>query len=136
MEHDAARNRGAEGESGWRTPPPRPHPKPEAKAPASLNQAVRQELWYLDTMMAMPFRTMRRMLRMGDDGRRVSPLIEGLDELVWATEGMSRLPIKLLQSAFGEELTPGEGTARPARTVQGKGTADTPGEGRTREGER
>jgi hypothetical protein len=135
MEHDAARTRSAEAESGWRTPPPRPHPKPEAKAPASLNQAVRQELWYLDTMMAMPFRTVRRMLRMGDEGRRVSPLVEGLDELVWAAEGMSRLPIKILQSAFGEDLAHGEGS-RPARTVAGKGPSEPPAEPRARESER
>jgi hypothetical protein len=135
MEHDAARTRNAETESGWRTPPPRPHPKPEAKAPASLNQAVRQELWYLDTMMAMPFRTVRRMLRIGGEGRRVSPLVEGLDELVWAAEGMSRLPIKILQSAFGEDLAHGE-AARPARAVAGKGSPEPPAEGRARDGER
>ena len=82
---------------------PRPHPKPEPVQPGSLNQAIRQELWYIDTMMAAPFRTMRRMLGRGGSNP-LNPLMEGMDEIVWAWEGMSRLPVKVLQAAFGEEL--------------------------------
>ena len=98
--------------------PPRPHPKPKPASPASLNQAVRQELWYLDTMMAAPFRTLRRLLAGG-----TNPLAEGLDEMLWAWEGMSRLPVKLLQAAFGEEMgsfaPSGGAEARPASTGTG-----------------
>lgn len=86
--------------------PPRPHPKPEPGQPASLNHAVRQELWYIDTMMAAPFRTLRRLVL----GSGKSPLAEGVDEMLWAWEGMSRLPVKLLQAAFGEELGPPKST--------------------------
>jgi len=78
------------------------HPKPSMGTVNSLNQAVRQELWYVDTMIASPFRTMRRQLQSGRRGAWT----EGADEAIWALEGMTRLPIKLLQSAFGELLSP------------------------------
>lgn len=65
----------------------------------SLNEAVRQELWYLDTVVATPFRAVRRSL-----GSKSSPWMQSLDEMVWAVEGMARLPVKFIQSAFGENL--------------------------------
>lgn len=106
--------------------PPRPHPKPEPATPASLNHAVRQELWYIDTMVAAPFRMLRRMARgpgmsagkardadhpLGPSmpGMSVTALREGIDEVLWAAEGMSRLPVKLLQAAFGEQRKPPSG---------------------------
>ncbi|MCL8209247.1 MAG: hypothetical protein K6V97_14435 [Actinomycetia bacterium] len=79
-------------------PPVRPHPKPPHQA-STLNGAIRQELWYLDTIAAAPFRAVRRSL----GSMRRTALTEGLDELLWAAEGMVRLPVKLLQAAFGEE---------------------------------
>ncbi len=81
--------------------PLREHPKPEVGSVNSLNQAVRQELWYVDTVVASPFRTIRRQLQ-GQKGAWA----QGADEAVWAMEGMARLPIKLLQSAFGESFGP------------------------------
>lgn len=81
--------------------PIREHPKPSVSQVNSLNQAVRQELWYMDTIVASPFRTVRRQLQSNR-----SPWAQGADEAVWALEGMVRLPIKLLQSAFGETLGP------------------------------
>lgn len=81
----------------------RPHPKPPNAAPASINQAIRQELWYVDTMVAAPFRTVRRQL-----GMNQSTWAQGADEALWALEGMARLPIKLLQSAFGEAMPSGQ----------------------------
>jgi hypothetical protein len=77
----------------------RPHPKPPMAGVSSLNEAIRQELWYIDTMLATPFRTARRPL----ETRRGS-ISQGADEALWALEGMARLPIKVLQSAFGENL--------------------------------
>lgn len=79
--------------------PVRPHPKPQMGSVNSLNHAIRQELWYVDTMVASPFRTVRRQLESSK-----SAWAQGADEAVWALEGMTRLPIKLLQSAFGETL--------------------------------
>lgn len=79
--------------------PLRKHPKPAMTAPSTLNQAIRQELWYVDTMVASPFRIARRQLQ-----NRHNAWAEGADEAIWALEGMVRLPLKLAQSAFGEKL--------------------------------
>ncbi len=68
-------------------------------APSTLNQAIRQELWYVDTMVASPFRIARRQLK-----NRHNAWAEGADEVIWALEGMARLPLKLIQAAFGEKL--------------------------------
>lgn len=92
----------------------REHPKPEVSSVNSLNQAVRQELWYVDTVVASPFRTVRRQLQ-GQKGAWA----QGADEAVWALEGMARLPIKLLQSAFGEALGP-----KPPGTSATDGNSD------------
>lgn len=73
------------------------HPKPEPVN--SLNEMARRELWYLDTMVATPFRAIRRNIR-----SRQSSWAQSADEVIWALEGMARLPVKLLQSAFGEEF--------------------------------
>ena len=81
-------------------PEVRPHPQPELGSVNSLNEAVRKELWYLDTMVAMPFRMLRRGL-----GRSSGPAAQAAGETLWAMEGMTRLPVKLLQSAFGEPLS-------------------------------
>lgn len=75
------------------------HPKPPMRPVNSLNEVIRQELWYVDTVVASPFRTARRQLQSGRGS-----LAEGLDETLWALEGMTRLPIKVLQAAFGENL--------------------------------
>ncbi|MCY0878356.1 MAG: hypothetical protein OWU84_05395 [Firmicutes bacterium] len=87
--------------------PVRPHPKPEMGSVNSLNEAVRQELWFIDTMVASPFRLVRRQVQ----GRR-GAWAESLDEAVWALEGMTRLPIKVLQAMFGETFQP---PAKPSR---------------------
>jgi|BEDMetMinimDraft_2_1075160.scaffolds.fasta_scaffold04754_3 hypothetical protein len=109
-----------EREDEQEVPAVRPHPKPPHQA-ATLNGAIRQELWYLDTVAAAPFRAVRRSLA----GRRRSALTESLDELLWAAEGMVRLPVKLLQAAFGEEATPLSARgATNARTVSGQGTPE------------
>lgn len=79
----------------------REHPKPSFKRAQSLNEAIRQELWYLDTVMASPFRIARRSLESSRGG-----WAQGADEAVWALEGMARLPLKILQSAFGEAEAP------------------------------
>lgn len=97
-------------------PPVRPHPKPPHQA-STLNGAIRQELWYLDTVAAAPFRAVRRSL----GGMRRSALTESLDELLWAAEGMVRLPVKLLQAAFGEEPA-----GRPAGDEASAGTTRGP----------
>lgn len=76
---------------------PRKHPKPSMGTPSTINQAVRQELWYVDTMVASPFRMVRRQL----EGRQ-GAMAQSADEAMWAMEGMVRLPIKLIQAAFGE----------------------------------
>lgn len=95
--------------------PVRSHPKPPMTSPNSLNQAIRQELWYVDTMVAMPFRTVRRQL----ESRR-NAWAQGADEVLWALEGMARLPLKFIQSAFGEslsagvKLTPGDAVGQTA----------------------
>jgi hypothetical protein len=75
------------------------HPKPEPGPVNSLNEMARRELWYLDTVVATPFRAIRRNL-----GSRPSAWAQSADEVVCAMEGMARLPVKLLQSAFGEEF--------------------------------
>lgn len=77
----------------------RPHPKPAMQPVNSLNQAIRQELWFVDTMVASPFRAARRQVQ-----SQGGAFGQGADEALWAMEGMARLPIKLLQSAFGENL--------------------------------
>lgn len=82
-------------------PQVKPHPKPAFGPPQSLNEAIRQELWYVDTVVATPFRMLRRVM----DPER-SKWAKGLDEAVWAVEGMARLPVKLLQAAFGEPPSP------------------------------
>lgn len=66
---------------------------------SSLNEAIRQELGYLDAVVATPFRAVRRTT-----GHSSSPWAKGLDELLWAFEGMARVPVKMLQAAFGEPL--------------------------------
>lgn len=86
-------------ESHQGAPRLRAHPKPQVSQVNSLNQAVRQELWYVDTVVASPFRTLRRQLQSSHGA-----WAQGADEALWAFEGMARLPIKLLQSAFGESL--------------------------------
>lgn len=94
---------------------PREHPKPPVGQVNSLNQAVRQELWYVDTVVASPFRTIRRQLQ-----NSRGAWAQGADEAVWALEGMARLPVKLLQSAFGESMpsspatNPGESSRPPS----------------------
>ncbi|MBX5467133.1 MAG: hypothetical protein K6U14_06515 [Firmicutes bacterium] len=82
----------------------RPRAGAAAEAPVeSLNHAIRRELGYLDAVVATPFRVLRRGLK-----RREGALAEGMEELLWALEGMARLPVKVLQAAFGgeEEVTP------------------------------
>ncbi|NMP21282.1 hypothetical protein [Sulfobacillus harzensis] len=96
-------------ESQHRRKPVREHPKPPIGQVNSLNQAVRQELWYVDTVVASPFRTLRRQL-----GTSRGAWAQGADEALWAFEGMARLPIKLLQSAFGEQLNTSS-NASPAK---------------------
>jgi hypothetical protein len=81
--------------------PVKPHPKPPMGSINSLNDAVRQELWFVDTIVASPFRLMRRQIQ----GRK-GPWAESADEAVWALEGMARLPIKVLQAMFGETFQP------------------------------
>lgn len=107
----------AESTSG--RPGPRRHPQPplDQVHPSSLNDAVRQELWYLDSMVAAPFRLARRYARASrpQDGppHEPSPLRLGADELLWAAEGMARLPLKLLQAAFGEPPPSGSSGGAP-----------------------
>jgi hypothetical protein len=100
-----------QGEPAPRPPAVREHPKPPPAGVSSLNHAIRQELWYLDTVVATPFRTLRRAL---EQPRRRSALAEGLDELLWAAEGMTRLPVKVLQAAFGEPLGTKTGSVKAA----------------------
>lgn len=88
-------------------PPPSDRTKSDAQPVSSLNQAIRLELGYLDTALATPFRAVRRSL----SSRKQNPLSSSLDELVWAMEGMTRLPLKFLKAAFGDEMT----SARPER---------------------
>ncbi len=67
----------------------------------SLNDAILLELGYLDAVIAMPFRVIRRTVGQGS-----SNWAKNLDELTWAAEGMARVPVKVLQAAFGEPQTP------------------------------
>lgn len=90
----------------YQVKPVREHPKPPVGQVNSLNQAVRQELWYVDTVVATPFRTLRRQL-----GSSRGAWAQGADEALWAMEGMARLPVKVLQSLFGESLGPTAGSA-------------------------
>ena len=90
---------GQERES--KAPPVRPHPKPEWGSVNSLNDTILRELWYLDTVVSSPFRALRRSL-----SEKSSPWSQSADELIWAVEGMARLPVKVLQSAFGEQMNP------------------------------
>jgi hypothetical protein len=53
----------------------------------------------VDTVVASPFRAVRRQLQASGGA-----WAQSADEAVWAVQGMMRLPIKLLQSAFGESL--------------------------------
>ena len=55
----------ASGEGPSGRPAPRPHPQPSLDDVRvnSLNDAVRRELWYLDSMVAAPFRLARRYAR-------------------------------------------------------------------------
>lgn len=87
-------------------PPVRNHPQPEMSAPQSLNDAIRQELWYVDTIVATPFRMARRALQ-PTQGKWT----QSLDEAIWAAEGMARLPVKFIQSAFGESMGHGQKTS-------------------------
>lgn len=91
-------------EREFKAPPVRPHPKPEWGSVSSLNETILRELWYLDTVVASPFRALRRSL-----AEKSSSWNESADELIWAVEGMARLPVKVLQSAFGEKIN-----AKPA----------------------
>ena len=91
-----------------------------------LNGAIRQELRYMDTVVTSPFRLLRRV--MGGRGH-ASPLRAEADELLEALEGMARLPVHLLRSAFGDSggqqdngLHP-HGDARRARHQHSDGTA-------------
>ena len=93
---------GQEKES--KTPPVRPHPKPEQGSVSNLNVTILRELWYLDSVVSSPFRALRRSL-----AEKSSPWSQSADELIWAVEGMARLPVKVLQSAFGEQFN-----AKPA----------------------
>ncbi|MCY0885638.1 MAG: hypothetical protein OWV35_07100 [Firmicutes bacterium] len=99
-----------EGEQG-RPPPVREHSRPQPVVVTDLNQAWRQELWYLDTLVALPFRGVRRLL-----ARTAAPWGRSLDEAVWALEGLARLPVKVLQAMAGEPLAglrdmPGDGSS-------------------------
>ena len=94
-------------------PAPRPHPRPplDAVHVRSLNDAVRRELWYLDSIVAAPFRLARRYVRSKTPKGEASPLRMGADELLWAVEGLARLPLKLLQAAAGEPPPAGGGSS-------------------------
>ena len=101
---DPARRRAPDvGPSGRAAPRPHPEPLLDDVGVNSLNDAVRRELWYLDSMVAAPFRLARRYTTRSPG---TSLLLAGADELLWAAEGMTRLPLKVLQAAFGEPLTP------------------------------
>jgi hypothetical protein len=99
----------------FKAPPVRPHPKPaldDSGSVGSLNDAVRRELWYLDTAMAVPFRVARRWAQ-GSQGAPRSAIREGLDELLWAAEGVTRMPVKFLQAAVGDPAMSPKGGAKP-----------------------
>jgi hypothetical protein len=89
MEHDQA--------DPLSPPPHRPRQAPGSGV--SLNSAVRQELWYLDTVLSMPFRTVRRLWQ-----GTSAAWTDSAAETLWAMENMVRLPIWVLQAAFGEPL--------------------------------
>lgn len=76
-------------------------PSQPPEAICTLNDAIRLELRYLDRAVASPFRAVRRTL-----GQSSRPWAQSLGEMVWAMEGMARLPVKVLQAAFGEDLAP------------------------------
>jgi hypothetical protein len=78
---------------------PSPTPPDPPEAIRTLNDAIRLELRYLDRAVASPFRAVRRTL-----GQSSRPWAQSLGEMVWAMEGMARLPVKVLQAAFGEDL--------------------------------
>lgn len=80
---------------------PAPTPPEPTEAIRTLNDAIRLELRYLDRAVASPFRAVRRTL-----GQSSRPWAQSLGEMVWAMEGMVRLPVKVLQAAFGEEMAP------------------------------
>ena len=96
----------------------RRHPKPPLGSVGSLNEAIRRELWFVDTMVASPFRAIRRQLP-----SRGNSWAQGMDEALWALEGMTRLPIKLMQAAFGESPSPnkhGSGSSEGQSQEDGK----------------
>ncbi len=66
----------------------------------SFNEAIRKELEYLDMVVATPFRVVRRSV-----GENQASWAQGLEELTWAVEGMARVPVKMLQAAFGENFS-------------------------------
>lgn len=66
----------------------------------SFNEAIRRELQYLDRVVAIPFRVVRRRV-----GENQTSWAQGLEELTWAAEGMARVPVKMLQAAFGEDFS-------------------------------
>ncbi|MHB1612283.1 MAG: hypothetical protein ACYCT0_11415, partial [Sulfobacillus sp.] len=58
--------------------PVRPHPKPEWGPVNGLNDTIRRELWYVDTMVSSPFRAIRRTVE-----ERPSAWSQGADEFLW-----------------------------------------------------
>ncbi|MDA8199153.1 MAG: hypothetical protein M0Z54_06945 [Thermaerobacter sp.] len=56
----ASRRAPGVGPSGRAAPQPHPQPPLDDARVNSLNDAVRRELWYLDSMVAAPFRLARR----------------------------------------------------------------------------
>lgn len=104
--HPETRRAPGVGPSGRAAPRPHPEPSLDDVRVNSLNDAVRRELWYLDSMVAAPFRLARRYTTRSP---AASPLRAGADEFLWAAEGMARLPVKVLQAAFGEGLAPARG---------------------------
>lgn len=79
--------------------------------PDSLNAVIRHELEYVDRLVALPFRAIRRTIRDHE-----SPWWASVEEAVWAMEGMARLPVKFVQAAFGEQAVPD----RPADSSAGR----------------
>ncbi|WP_242823864.1 hypothetical protein [Sulfobacillus thermosulfidooxidans] len=100
-EHQGQRNEEktrTHGESSHQ--PSQTHDRYATESVNSLNEAIRKELGYLDIVIATPFRAVRRTMGAGS-----SPWAKSLDELTWALEGMARVPVKMLQSAFGENFS-------------------------------
>lgn len=85
------------------------HRAPVPGMPDSLNEVIRHELWYVDRLVALPFRAVRRTIR-----DRESPWWASVEEAVWAMEGMARLPVKFVQAAFGEQPGPDRAAEEPA----------------------